>query len=60
MRDYDDFDGEEKQTSQNEYTFKERFWLVMGALKASLLIGLAYLAGFALLIGLMLWFWGSR
>lgn len=60
MREYEDFDREEKRIPKEEYTLKERFWFAMGALKASLLIGLVYLAGFALLIGLMLLLWGSK
>lgn len=39
------------------FTAKERVMLILGALKASLLIGLAYLLGFAVIIGLMLLFW---
>lgn len=36
---------------------KERFWYTMGALKAALLIGLAYLAGLAAVILLLLLLW---
>ena len=36
---------------------KERFWYAMGALKAALLIGLAYLAGLAAVILLLLLLW---
>ena len=36
---------------------KERFWYAMGALKAALLIGLAYLAGLAAMILLLLLLW---
>lgn len=40
-----------------EWTRKEKFWAVMGALKATLLIAGAYLAGLAVLLALLLWLW---
>lgn len=39
------------------FTRKERWMYTLGALKASLLIGFAYLAGLGLLVGLMVFFW---
>lgn len=54
------FNQEEQQsyTSPKEtYTKEQRRWAIFGALKASLLIGLAYVVGFGLLILFMvLWF----
>lgn len=35
----------------------ERRWAVLGALKASLMIGLAFIAGLGAVILLMLWLW---
>lgn len=39
------------------FTPKERLMCVLGAMKATLLIGFAYLAGFALLLLLLFWLW---
>lgn len=41
----------------DEMTRQERRWYVLGAMKASLLIGLAYVVGLGLLILLMVYFW---
>lgn len=49
-------DGKEVRPEE-ELTREERRWYVMGALKSTLLIGGAYVAGFAVIILLMLWFW---
>ncbi len=38
-------------------TGKERFMFILGTLKATMLIGLAYLVGLGLLIGLMVLVW---
>lgn len=38
-------------------TAKERLMCVLGAMKATLLIGFAYLAGFALLLLFLFWLW---
>ena len=40
-----------------EFDREQRFWAIMGALKAALLIGLAYVVGLGLLVWLMLQFW---
>lgn len=42
----------------SDYTPKERRMYALGALKAALLIGIAYLAGLALVIFLLLQLWG--
>lgn len=42
---------------EDEMTRQERRWCVLGALKASLLIGLAYVVGFGLLVLLMVTLW---
>lgn len=42
---------------EDEMTKQERRWYVLGTLKASLLIGLAYVVGLGLLILLMVSFW---
>lgn len=36
---------------------EQRFWAIMGALKAALLIGLAYVVGLGLVIWLLFHFW---
>ncbi len=41
----------------SEWTRKEKFWAVLGALKATLLIAGAYLAGLAVLLAVLLWLW---
>lgn len=44
-------------TVQEEYTSEQRRWAIFGALKASLLIGSAYVVGLGLLILiLVIWF----
>ena len=40
-----------------EWTCKEKFWAVLGALKATLLIVGAYLAGLAALLAVLFWLW---
>lgn len=53
-------DGIQKESRSWEDTsvpLKERLMWVMGAMKATLLIGFAYLAGFAILIWLLLRLW---
>ena len=55
-------DNERPQKTQapsagDEMTKQERRWYVLGTLKASLLIGLAYVVGLGLLILLMVSFW---
>ena len=42
---------------QSPYTPQERRWAALGALKAALLLALVYLAGLALVIGILLWIW---
>ena len=39
----------------DEWTAKEKFWAVMGALKATLLIAGAYLVGLAVLLAVLFW-----
>lgn len=39
-------------------TREERRWYALGATMSGLLIGMVYIIGFAIVIGLMLWFWG--
>ena len=41
----------------DEWTAKEKFWAVMGALKATLLIAGAYLVGLAVLLAVLFWLW---
>lgn len=41
----------------DEMSKQERRWYVLGAMKASLLIGLAYVVGLGLLILLMVYLW---
>lgn len=48
---------EEDKRPEEQFSGKERWLTALGAMKAALLIGLAYLAGFGLLIGLMLLIW---
>lgn len=48
---------EQRPWEDNSLSAKERFLCVMGALKATLLIALAYLAGFAALIWLLVSLW---
>ncbi|MDY2628696.1 MAG: hypothetical protein SOW08_10370 [Lachnospiraceae bacterium] len=48
---------EEGARPDEEMTRQERRWYILGALKSTLLIGGAYLMGFAVIIALMLWFW---
>lgn len=40
-----------------EMTRKERFWAIMGALKATMFIALFYLLGLGAIIALMVWLW---
>lgn len=42
---------------QATFTGSQRFWAIMGALKASLLIGLVYVVGLGLIGWLLLTFW---
>ncbi|MDD7389139.1 MAG: hypothetical protein PUG60_05665 [Lachnospiraceae bacterium] len=48
---------EEEVRPEEQLTRQERRWYIMGALKSTLLIGSAYVIGFAVIILLMLWFW---
>lgn len=41
----------------NELTRKERFWVVMGALKATLMISAVYLIALVALVLFLLWLW---
>ena len=41
----------------SEWTRKEKFWAVLGALKATLLIAGAYLLGLAALLAVLFWLW---
>ena len=41
----------------DEWTAKEKFWAVMGALKATLLIAGAYLVGLAVLLAVLFLLW---
>ena len=41
----------------SEWTAKEKFWAVLGALRATLLIAGAYLVGLAVLLAFLLWLW---
>lgn len=43
--------------TESSFTWKERLLVVLGALKASLLIAAVYIVAFGLLIWLMLRFW---
>ncbi len=43
--------------AEDEMTREERRWYIFGAMKASLLIGLAYVVGLGLLILLMVSLW---
>lgn len=56
-----DSEGRLQQKSRpwedSSLSFKERVMCAMGALKAALLIGFAYLAGFAVLIWLLMRLW---
>lgn len=47
----------ELHPGQEPYSRKERFRYTMAALKAGLLIGLAYIAGLALVVALLLLLW---
>lgn len=49
-------DGEEVRPEE-QLNRQERRWYALGALKSALLIGSAYMIGFAIIIVLMLWFW---
>ena len=40
-----------------DWTRKEKFWAVLGAMKATLLIACAYLAGLAVLLGVLFLLW---
>ena len=41
----------------SEWTAKEKFWAILGALKATLLIAGAYLAGLGVLLAFLFWLW---
>lgn len=43
---------------EQEFTGKERFWAVMGAMKATLLICSVYLIGLIVLVAFLFWLWG--
>lgn len=49
-------DDEEKH-SEPELSRQQRRWYALGAMKSALLIGCAYLVGFAVIIALLLWLW---
>lgn len=42
---------------ETEFSRKEKWWVILGALKGALLIAAAYLGGIALIIWLMVTFW---
>lgn len=42
---------------ESELTGKERFWAIMGAMKATLLICIVYLIGLIALVALLLFLW---
>lgn len=46
----DPFDNKGGSKKNHQYTSKESFYIILGTLKAALLIACAYLGGFALLI----------
>lgn len=48
---------EQERRPETEYTPQQRRWAALGALKAALLIGAAYLAGLGIIIGLMMLLW---
>lgn len=48
---------EERPWEKSDLTVKERLMYTLGALKAALLIGFAYIAGLGLLIILILFLW---
>ncbi|MDO4321820.1 MAG: hypothetical protein Q4C61_04775 [Lachnospiraceae bacterium] len=56
-RDMQGMQAGERPWEDAPFTRKERWMYTLGALKASLLIGLVYLAGLGLLVGLMVFFW---
>ena len=45
--------GEDGKKSENQFTKEQRRYVILGTLKAGLLIGLAFIAVFALLILIM-------
>lgn len=47
----------QQESPELQLTNREKYWVVLGVLKSSLLIGSAYLIGGAILIGLMLLAW---
>lgn len=52
-----DEEEQERMHPQQEFTSWQRRWAALGALKAALLIGAAYLAGLGIIIGLMILLW---
>lgn len=50
-------DSPARPWEDHSLTRKERFMFILGTLKATMLIGLAYLVGLGLLIGLMVVAW---
>lgn len=52
-----DEEEQERMHPQQEFTPRQRRWAALGALKAALLIGAAYLAGLGIIIGLMILLW---
>lgn len=49
--------GEERPWESSEMSREDRRAYIWAALKAGLLIGLVYLAGFGILTALLLWLW---
>lgn len=50
-------DREKRPWEDSSFSRKEQWMYALGALKAALLIGLAYLGGLGILIALLLLFW---
>lgn len=48
---------DEEQRPEPELSGQQRRWYALGAMKSALLIGCVYLAGFAVIIALLLWLW---
>lgn len=49
--------SEDRSWEDSALSGRERRMYIWGALRAGLLIALVYIAGFGLLIGLLLWLW---
>ena len=55
----DGFHPSQSSLPQEEVSPKARMWYMLGALKAALLIALAFIVGLGLLVLLMLLIWGA-